>query len=84
MKSDKKKNKGRLSDNKYIKDIVQNREVYILFIPVLVYYIVFKYLPMTGAMIAFKDYIPSQGILGSPGLALNTLRGFLLHPEQCW
>lgn len=81
MKSDKKKNKGRLSDNKYIKDIVQNREVYILFIPVLVYYIVFKYLPMTGAMIAFKDYIPSQGILGSPWVGFKHFERFFTSPR---
>ena len=51
--------------NGLLRDLVVNRELYLLFIPVLAYYICFHYLPMYGAVIAFKDYAPSKGIPGS-------------------
>ena len=39
--------------------------LYVMLIPVVLYYIVFCYLPMFGIVIAFKDYRPSRGILAS-------------------
>lgn len=41
-------------------------EVYLWLIPVVVWFILFCYYPMYGIMIAFKDYYPIHGILGSP------------------
>lgn len=40
------------------RDIVANYGMYIMFIPVLAYYILFCYKPMYGALIAFMDYFP--------------------------
>lgn len=40
-------------------------QMYLLLIPVIVYYIVFKYVPMLGAQIAFKDFSFRRGIWGS-------------------
>lgn len=39
---------------------------YAFFIPVAAYYIIFKYIPMPGIQIAFKDYSFRLGIWGSP------------------
>lgn len=39
---------------------------YALFIPVAVYYLIFHYKPLTGVVLAFKDYNFSKGIWGSP------------------
>lgn len=47
------------------KDIKKNWGMYILVLPVMAWYIVFAYLPMYGAIISFKNYNPSLGILGS-------------------
>lgn len=41
-------------------------EIYLLFLPVLAWYIVFCYVPMGGLVIAFKDFSPLRGILDSP------------------
>ncbi|WP_042167770.1 ABC transporter permease [Paenibacillus gorillae] len=49
-----------------IKDLVGNRYLYIMMLPVLAYYLIFHYAPMYGVLIAFKDYSPMKGILGSP------------------
>lgn len=40
--------------------------LYLMIFPGLLYFILFKYLPMGGMVIAFQDYQPYQGILGSP------------------
>jgi putative aldouronate transport system permease protein len=48
------------------KDIIKYKYIYIMLIPVLAYYILFKYVPMYGAQIAFKDFRPRLGILKSP------------------
>ena len=47
------------------KDFRQNWPLYVMIIPVLVFYIVFHYAPMYGALIAFKDYRPKTGVMGS-------------------
>ena len=41
-------------------------DLYILLIPVVIYFVLFKFLPMYGVQIAFRDYVPRKGIMGSP------------------
>ncbi len=40
--------------------------VYLMLLPVIIYFVVFKYIPMYGIVIAFKDYNVFKGITGSP------------------
>lgn len=47
------------------KDFRINKSLYILFLPVLVYYLVFNYAPLYGAIIAFKNFSPAKGVLES-------------------
>lgn len=42
----------------------KNKDLFLLFIPVLLFYIIFCYIPMGGIVIAFKDYKLMQGIWG--------------------
>jgi putative aldouronate transport system permease protein len=42
------------------------RQMYLMLIPAVIYYIVFKYYPMYGVTLGFKDYDFAGGILGSP------------------
>ncbi|WP_143321753.1 ABC transporter permease subunit [Clostridium sp. HBUAS56010] len=51
------------------KDLVKNRSAYVLFLPVLAFYLIFCYKPMYGLIIAFKDFTPYKGILDSPWAA---------------
>lgn len=48
------------------RDIKSHKMTYLMALPVLLYFLIFKYGPMYGAIIAFKDYDPSSGIMGSP------------------
>ena len=43
----------------------------LMFIPVVVYFVIFKYVPMGGIVIAFKNYKISQGIWGSAWCGLD-------------
>ncbi|MGI5899762.1 MAG: ABC transporter permease [Christensenellales bacterium] len=54
-----------------LKRIKRDIWVYALLVPGLVYYIVFKYLPMWGVSIAFMDYNPFLGISGSKWVGLK-------------
>lgn len=66
---------------KYFLAMKKNYELYILFIPVLVYYILFCYVPMTGLVLAFKNYMPRLGIWGSPWVGLTHFRNFFSSPN---
>ncbi|WP_102410187.1 ABC transporter permease subunit [Beduinella massiliensis] len=51
-------------------------DLYLLLIPVLVYFIVFKYLPMYGLQISFRNYQPRKGFLGSEWVGLKHFARF--------
>lgn len=62
------------------KNIYRERALYILFIPVLLYYLVFAYLPLGGIILAFKRYSPALGIFGSQWIGLdNFIKFFSSH-----
>lgn len=46
--------------------ITRNWQLYLMLVPVIVYFIVLCYGPMYGVILAFKDYRVRRGILGSP------------------
>lgn len=50
--------------------------VYLMAIPMVAYYILFCYMPMYGASIAFKDYSPKLGISGSPWVGFKHFESF--------
>lgn len=62
------------------KRLKANIPLYLLFAPAIVYYILFKYVPMGGLVIAFKDYNFFDGILGSPWVGLENFRLMLDNP----
>jgi len=66
--------------NKLSKDIKINKYIYIMFFPVLLFYIIFHYIPMGGIVVAFMDYKPFKGILGSDWIGLGNFIDFLSGP----
>lgn len=59
------------------RDFRRNRMLYAMALPVLLYYAVYQYSPMYGAIIAFKDYSPMKGILASPWAGLEHFSSFI-------
>lgn len=58
------------------RDLRRNAAYYIMFIPIIVYFIIFSYLPMGGLVIAFQNFRPAQGILGSRFVGLKNFTDF--------
>ena len=56
------------------KDISKNKWIYIMAIPVIVFYICFSYIPMAGIQIAFKDFNFGAGIWGSPWVGMRNFQ----------
>ncbi|WNQ13221.1 ABC transporter permease subunit [Paenibacillus aurantius] len=52
----------------------RDKYLYLLLVPVVLYFIIFKYLPMLGEVMAFKNYRLSEGIWGSPWVGLDQFR----------
>ncbi|MCU6712286.1 ABC transporter permease subunit [Paenibacillus sp. J5C_2022] len=59
-----------------VRDIVKNKYLYIMLFPVIAFFVIFQYLPMYGATIAFKDFNPRIGISGSPWVGLEHFKDF--------
>ena len=55
-------------------------QLYLILLPAVVYFIVFKYVPLMNAVIAFKDYNVVQGIWGSPWVGLKYFALFFNNP----
>ena len=55
---------------------MRNRSLYLMIIPVLIFFILFHYKPMYGAIIAFKDYTPALGIAESPWVGWDNFTRF--------
>jgi putative aldouronate transport system permease protein len=56
--------------------IMKNVDLYIMFFPVLLYFIIFHYVPIYGLQLAFKNFIPAMGIGGSPWVGLQNFERF--------
>ena len=58
------------------KDLYRNRWIYMMALPILGFYILFHYVPMYGATIAFRNFHPIRGIMDSPWVGFDNFRAF--------
>ncbi|MFD0712475.1 ABC transporter permease [Paenibacillus sp. GCM10027626] len=59
-----------------MREIIQNRSLYLLAVPAILFSIIFAYLPMVGTVIAFQDFNPMKGMFGSKWIGFDNLRFF--------
>lgn len=57
-----------------LKRVIKYKYLYLIFIPVLAWYIIFCYIPMYGIVMAFQDYTMSKGFFASPFIGLANFR----------
>lgn len=81
MKASTKKNKKTSEFVLFRREMKLNGSLYLLVLPVIIFYIIFAYVPMYGALIAFKDYSPSQGFFGSPWVGFEHFKNFFASPD---
>lgn len=64
-----------------IRDFKMNGALYLIFLPLLIWYILFRYKPMYGLLMAFQNYSPRKGIMGSEWVGFKYFIEFLNNPE---
>lgn len=60
-----------------LKFIRHNPELYLMIVPGIVLLILFKYIPMYGVVMAFMDYNPMKGIMGSEWVGMEHFVRFI-------
>lgn len=69
-------NRVTVKKKKLWKRMISCWELYLLLLPGIVLTIVYKYIPMYGVQIAFRDYSPVLGFSGSPWVGLKWFQKF--------
>ena len=67
---------GHVTVSRRVRKAAKNYELYLFFLPTLLYFIIFHYGPMYGVQIAFKDFMAGLGILGSPWVGFEHFQRF--------
>lgn len=57
---------------------------YLLMLPGILYYILFKYVPMYGVLIGFQDYSVARGVFGSKWVGLKHFIAFFYETPDAW
>src|SRR2546421_270178 len=65
------------------RDWRRNKYLYLMLLPVIIYYLIFQYGPMYGNIIAFQDFNPVKGIAGSQWVGLTNFNEFF-HSYFFW
>ena len=63
--------------NSWKKEVKRNWSLYLLVAIPVAYLVIFKYIPMYGVQIAFKDYSLAKGITGSPWVGMKYFVKFM-------
>ena len=59
-----------------------NATLLFMCLPMVVYLFVFNYIPMSGIVVAFKDFTYSKGIFGSEWSGFQNFRLFFINPDS--
>lgn len=60
--------------DKVLKHFKKHKILYLMLLPAIIWYIVFRYVPMAGASLAFRNYHFNKGIFASPWVGLDNFR----------
>lgn len=64
-------NTNKILQSRAVKSIRKNWELYLILLPVVLYFIIFQYWPMYGVQIAFRNFQATLGITGSPWVGIR-------------
>lgn len=62
--------------SRVFKELVTNKYIYLLALPGIVFFFIFNYLPLIGLIIAFQDFNPIAGIIGSKFVGFKNFEFF--------
>ncbi|ULL18304.1 sugar ABC transporter permease [Paenibacillus sp. H1-7] len=64
-----------------LRNILRDKWLYFMLLPGVAYFIIFKYVPMYGIVMAFQDYKPYLGFMNSPWVGLKHFERFFSEPQ---
>lgn len=65
------------------RELSRKRVLYLMLLPAILYFIIFHYIPMPGAYVAFVDFNIKKGIFASPFIGLKNFE-FLIQNGDLW
>ncbi|OMC72231.1 protein lplB [Paenibacillus sp. FSL H7-0326] len=65
----------------YLHNVRKYWMLYLMILPGIVYYILFKYVPLAGSIITFQDYQIMNGIWGSPWVGFDNFKFIFTYPD---
>jgi putative aldouronate transport system permease protein len=75
--------KVKIHFSSFLREFKRKKVLFLMIAPVLLYFIIFAYIPMPGAYIAFVDYNIGKGIFGSDFVGLKNFE-FLARTGDLW
>jgi putative aldouronate transport system permease protein len=69
------------SEGRLLKRLQRDKWLYLLLLPGVLYFLIFKYVPMWGVILAFKNYQPFLGFMKSDWVGLEHFRNFFQNPD---
>lgn len=66
--------------SKFCQKVYKYRYLYLLALPTILYFAIFRYAPMSGFVLAFKKYSPFKGIANSPWIGLDLFKEMFADP----
>jgi len=64
--------------NGVLYELLKNRALYLMFLPVALYFVIFAYVPMAGIVVAFKEFNYRDGMFRSPWIGFANFRFFFI------
>ena len=76
---------GKMKNNliTFKRELIRKKILFLMILPTIVFFIVFAYIPMPGAYVAFVDYKMRKGIFGSNFVGLKNFE-FLIKTGDLW
>lgn len=65
---------------RFIRALKRDKHLYLMFLPVFIWYIIFCYVPLYGVVLAFRDFVPGAGVFGGEWVGLKYFRQFFSTP----
>lgn len=63
------------------RDILRDKYLYLLALPGILFFLIFKFIPMWGVVISFQNYSPFAGITGSEWVGFEHFQRFFSNPD---
>ena len=70
----------KLKRGSYLHNIVHHPMIYVMALPVILYYAIFHYAPMYGVLMAFKDYVPTKSLWECSWVGFKHFENFFSSP----